>query len=146
MNFAERSQAVLVLTERKTRLTLKAKLPDQKADTVVRHTCELMNGLPAEARKSITFDNGSEFTNHTKIGKKLGMKTYFCDPYAAWQKPTVENTIGRLRPDLPRSTKLNKHTEKDIDDLMMSANDTPRKCLGFLTPFEAFKLIDIYFV
>ena len=54
------------------------------------------------------------------------------------QKGSVENAIGRLRPDLPRNTPLNRYADQDIEDIIMNYNDTPRKCLGFQSPFDAF--------
>ena len=87
-------------------------------------------------RQSITFDRGTEFAHH----HTLKLKTYFCDPHSPWQKGTVENAIGRLRADLPRNTNLDTCTPRDIQDIIQNYNDTPRKCLDFQTPYEAFAL------
>ncbi len=138
MSFADQKQSLLVLLERKTRLTLAARLPDKRAKTVAREITKLLRPLPEGARKSITFDNGGEFAGHQKIARKLNLETFFCDPYASWQKGSVENAIGRLRPDLPRKISLKHYQNGDINDLILNYNDTPRKCLGFQTPFEAF--------
>jgi transposase, IS30 family len=138
MCFADQKQALLVLHERKSRLSLTARLPDKRSETVAGRIVELLSPLPEKARKSITFDNGGEFAKHTKAAEKLGLKTYFCDPYASWQKGSVENSIGRLRTDLPRKTPLKHYSDQDIEDIIMNYNDTPRKCLGFQSPFKAF--------
>jgi len=138
MCFADQKQALLVLHERKSRLSLTARLPDKRSETVAGRIVELLSPLPEQARKSITFDNGGEFAKHAEPAQKLGLKTFFCDPYASWQKGSVENSIGRLRPDLPRKTPLKHYSDQDIEDIIMNYNDTPRKCLGFQSPFEAF--------
>jgi IS30 family transposase len=138
MCFSDQKQAMLILHERKSRLTLAARLPDKKSETVAGQIVDLLSPLPENARKSITFDNGGEFAKHTVTAEKLGLKTYFCDPYASWQKGSVENSIGRLRPDLPRKTPLKNYSNQDIEDIILNYNDTPRKCLGFQSPFETF--------
>ena len=98
----------------------------------------LLRRFPAEQRRSITFDNGSEFAAHRRIKAKLRMATFFCDPHSPWQKGGVENLIGRIRRWLPRKTNLENLTQRDLDDIAMDQNLTPRKCLGFRTPLEAF--------
>ena len=79
-------------------------------------------------RKSITFDNDTAFAQHALLRTMRAMTTWFCDAYASWQKGGVENANGRLRRWLPRQI--------DIDQVF-TANLTPRKCLGFKTPFQA---------
>src|SRR4051812_38475729 len=65
------------------------------------------------------------------------MTTWFCDAYASWQKGGVENANGRLRRWLPRHLDIDQMSDEEIQDIVMTANLTPRKCLGFLTPFQA---------
>lgn len=91
-----------------------------------------------QVRKSITFDNGSELARHMEPAEKPGLKTYFCDPYASWKKGSVKNSIGKLRPDLPRKMPLKHYSDQGVEDIIMNYKDTPRKCLGFQSPFEAF--------
>jgi IS30 family transposase len=62
------------------------------------------------------------------------MTTWFCDAYASWQKGGVENANGRLRRWLPRQIDIDKVSDQEIQDIVMTANLTPRKCLGFKTP------------
>ena len=110
----------------------------------------VFNRLSPDMSRSATFDNGGEFAQHTLLQGMLSETTYFCDAYASWQKGGVENTNGRLRRWIPRSTNLDDMTEQDIQDIAMTINTTPRKCLGFRSPIEAFltelgKNIDIRF-
>jgi IS30 family transposase len=138
MCFADQKQALLVLTERKTRLVMAARLANKQAKTVEKEAQKLMQGLPRQAKRTITFDNGGEFARHKNLANALNINTYFCDAHAPWQKGSVENQIGRLRSDLPRKIPLKTYCDGDINDIILNHNDMPRKCLGWRTPFEAF--------
>lgn len=137
MLFSQYGQAVLVLQERVSRLTLFFKIPNKKAETVVNKIRSLFECLPSSLTKSVTFDNGTEFAEHHQLHKQ-NIRTYFCDVRAPWQKGGVENSIGRLRRFLPRKTDLNKVSAEDIDFILQNFNHTPRKCLDFATPAEVF--------
>jgi len=89
-------------------------------------------------RKTISFDNGTEFAEHHRLHNALSVQTFFCDPHSPWQKGGVENSIGRLRRSLPRKTDLKLITDDTLKRLVQRLNDTPRKCLDFKTPAEAF--------
>ena len=86
--------------------------------------------LPADARQSITFDRGTEFSawKHLKAG--IGADAWFCDPQAPYQKGTVENTNNRLRKCLPRSTEPTDLKNRYLKSICQILNSTPRKCLG----------------
>jgi len=80
---------------------------------------------------------GSEFARHGWLREALDMTTYFCDAYASWQKGGIENANGRLRRWLPRQTNLDDISDEDMAEILMTYNLTPRKCLGYRTPFQA---------
>jgi len=86
----------------------------------------------------VTFDNGGEFHDHRKLEAVLELETYFCDPHSPWQRGTIENTNGILRRDMPRKTDIANYTARDIDEITWAVNSTPRKCLAYKTPAEAF--------
>jgi IS30 family transposase len=88
-------------------------------------------------RKSITFDNDTAFAAHQALQSARGMTTWFCDAYASWQKGGIENANGRLRRWIPRSTDIDALSDAELQDIVMSYNLTPRKCLGFKTPLQA---------
>ena len=88
-------------------------------------------------RKSITFDNDTAFAQHALLRTMRAMTTWFCDAYASWQKGGVENANGRLPRWLPRQIDIDKVSDEEIQDIVITANLTPRKCLGFKTPFQA---------
>ena len=88
-------------------------------------------------RKSITFDNDTVFAQHGLLRTMRAMTTWFCDAYASWQKGGVENANGRLRRWLPRHIDIDKVSDEEIQDIVLTTNLTPRKCLGFKTPSQA---------
>jgi IS30 family transposase len=135
--FAKYGQAVLTVHERQSRIILATRPPDKAAKRVARHLMRLFAPLPPALRKTITFDNGTEFARHTAL-HRLPIETFFCDPYSPWQKGGIENAIGRLRRFLPRKTDLATLSNKRFNALLSAYNNTPRKCLDFRTPAEAF--------
>jgi transposase, IS30 family len=137
MLFSKYGQAILVVHERYSRLVMLFKLTNKKAKPIISQLKNLFTCLPKQLSKTITFDNGTEFSEHYRL-KDLGMKTYFCDVKSPWQKGGVENAIGRLRRPLPRKTDLDQLKVSEIEDLVTLYNHTPRKCLGYKTPAEIF--------
>ncbi len=138
MLFSRYGQAVLTLHERASRFTALVQQPS-KASAPVAHTIQqLLTPLPPTLRKTITFDNGTEFALHHTLHRPLGVRTFFCDPHSPWQKGGVENAIGRLRRRLPRKTDLTTLPPQELHRSALLYNHTPRKCLGFQTPAEVF--------
>lgn len=138
MSFQKNTQHIVVLQERKTRYILSNPLPGKKAVSTKEQMSALMKQLPQRSRRTITFDNGGEFSGHEQLSEEMGLKTFFCDPYASWQKGGIENANGRLRRDLPRKTDVKNMKQEDFDEIIDNYNTTPRKCLGWLTPQQAF--------
>lgn len=137
MLFSRYGDNILVLHERTTRFTILDHPQDRRADTTVRHIARRLGPLPASARRTLSFDNGTEFADHHRL-HDLGLLTFFCDVRCPWQKGGVENTIGRLRRILPRKTDLAALSPAQLRAYAQRLNDTPRKCLDFQTPAEAF--------
>ena len=138
VHFTRKRDILLTLHERSTRLTLMRRLQSKDASDTADAIIDALRGLPGDARKTITHDNGGEFARHVKVKDALGMPAYFCDPHSPWQRGGVENSNGRVRVELPRKTDLSAYSDADIDDIVWIMNSTPRKCLGFQTPLEAF--------
>jgi IS30 family transposase len=137
MLFSKYGQAVLTVHDRHSRLLLATRPPNKAADPIARHLLALLRPLPPRLRQTITFDNGTEFARHRAL-HRLGIKTFFCDPYAPWQKGGIENAIGRMRRFIPRKTDLAILQAKRFNALVCAYNNTPRKCLDFKTPAEIF--------
>lgn len=137
MLFSKYGQAILVAHERYSRLLMLFKLTNKESKPVVSQLMNLLSCLPKPLAKSVTFDNGTEFSEHYRL-KELGMKTYFCDVRSPWQKGGIENAIGRLRRPLPRKTDIAGLENQEIERLVALYNHTPRKCLDYKTPAEVF--------
>ena len=103
----------------------------------LKNLLKLFGSLPQPLRKTVTFDNGTEFARHYRL-HPLAIETFFCDPYAPWQKGGIENAIGRIRRYLPRKTILANVSDDHFDDIVRAYNTTPRKCLDFQSPSELF--------
>ena len=138
MLFSMPGQAILVSQERKSRAVLSAKQPGKAALPTAERLLAWFAAIDPQLRKSITFDNGTEFAQHLLLVDQLAIQTFFCDPHSPWQKGTVENTIGRLRRFLPRNTNITTIDDHALNACIAAYNSTPRKCLGFQTPAEVF--------
>ena len=136
--FRKYAQAVLVLHERSSRHLRLSRQPNKAAQPVAESLLRLLEPLPPSLRQSLTFDNGTEFAAHYLLTQHLALPTFFCDAHKPWHKGGIENAIGRLRRHLPRKTDLATLPPEDLQACVQRYNDTPRKCLRFLTPNEAF--------
>jgi IS30 family transposase len=137
---SRKSKATLqVSAERKTRYTRIGKLPAKTARCMKVGLTRRLSRMPKQLRASITYDNGTENTDHEETNRILGTTSYFCEPYHSWEKGTVENTIGIIRRFLPKKTDFAIVSSKDIRKIERWINNRPRKCLNFKTPAEAMK-------
>lgn len=124
-----------VTVERLTRLTVLS-LTSRSAESKTENLIKRLTEFPDTARVTLTADNGAENTNHQQITNSLGLSVFFCHAYHSWEKGTVENTNGRIRRVIPKGISLDQLTEEEIQELEDRLNSTPRKCLGYLTPYE----------
>ena len=137
MMFANYGQAILTLHERASRLILAHRPANRTASLIAATLADILALLPEPLRQTMTFDNGTEFARHSEL-HQLNLQTFFCDPHSPWQKGGIENAIGRMRRSLPRKTNLATITTRHFNHLVRAYNSTPRKCLDFQTPAEAF--------
>lgn len=144
MLFSKYGQAALVTHERSSRLLILKKQPDKSSHFVAKRLKALFTNMPQKIRKSITFDNGTEFSLHHQL-HPLGMKTFFCDTHSPWQKGGIENAIGRMRRGLPRKTDLAQLSQAALNARVAAYNHTPRKCLAYQTPAEVFSQQVLHF-
>lgn len=129
---------VASLVERKTRYAVLFRNNDRSSKHFIARLMNVMEPLPQNARKSITFDRGIEFSGWRKLKPGIGTEAWFCDPQAPWQKGSVENLNKRARRYLPRDTPISTLSDRDMKAICERLNGTPRKCLGWKTPTEAF--------
>jgi len=148
--------AIGTLVERTTRFTILLHLPPMEGHTMV--GAQVKNGpataghgaeavrdaiaatittLPEVLRKSLTWDQGAEMSQHVQLRIQTGLPIYFADPHSPWQRPSNENTNGLLRQYFPKGTDFTRYAREDLDAVAAALNERPRKTLGFMTPAEA---------
>ncbi len=132
-------EVIVTLVERRTNYMLMQRLPAGKqakglADAVIRMLFPFRQYV-----HTITTDNGCEFAEYKTIAKHLRTTVYFADPYASWQKGTIENTNKLVRQYIPKGSSLNEFTDKDIANIQQKLNQRPRKKLHFIPPIIAFQ-------
>ena len=124
--------------ERSTRFVLLLHLPrGHDAAAVAAAMAEAMSTLPAQLRRSLTWDQGREMAFHAQIALATGLEVYFCDPHSPWQRGSNENTNGLLRQYFPKGTDLSVHSPQRLRDVADELNGRPRKVLSWKTPAEA---------
>ena len=153
-----RRSAIGTLVERSTRFTILLHLPPneeklaERARTatgvrgaVMGHGAEAVRdaiataitALPAQLRRSLTWDQGAEMARHAELRIDHDLPVFFCDPHSPWQRGTNENTNGLLRQYFPKGTDLTAHGPDELDAVAAALNGRPRKTLGWKTPAEA---------
>jgi transposase, IS30 family len=130
---------VTSLLERKSRFTFLLPNGDRRSTAVLAGIAGALRGLPEAARRTVTFDRGSEFAGYAALDRHLALASYFCDPHSPWQKGSVENLNGRARRFLPRHCGPEALGRAHLRRLSDRLNDTPRRCLGYRTPREVFE-------
>jgi len=126
------------LVDRKSRFTIITKVRCKEADHVHHKIKERLKRLDEDHRRSVTFDNGTEFARCGRLENHLGLKLYYAEPGCPYQRGTNENTNGLLRQYFPKGTDFRDVTHNQVrvaEDLL---NDRPRACLDFRTPNEVF--------
>jgi IS30 family transposase len=150
------SSAIGTLVERTTRFTMLLHLPRmaehgvgariKNGPPLAGHGAEAVRDsitgtittLPEQLRRSLTWDQGAEMSQHARLKIDTGLAIYFCDPHSPWQRGTNENTNGLLRQYFPKGTDLSAHSKDALQAVALALNTRPRKTLGWKTPAEAF--------
>ena len=129
--------AIGTLVERRTRFVLLVALPNGHAAPEMRDRLgERIVTLPAQLRRSLTWDQGREMAEHARFTVDTGVQVYFCDPRSPWQRGTNENTNGLLRQYFPRGTDLSRFSQAELDAVAAELNGRPRQTLDWMKPSE----------
>ena len=129
---------IVSFVDRKTGYLIAFLLPKMRAELLTSLAIKHFRRIPKRRRKTITLDNGSEFSDWECLEKKTGMTIYFAYPYHAWERGTNENTNGLLRQYFPKSLDFNLITASELKHVVRRLNNRERKRLGFLSPKRAF--------
>jgi IS30 family transposase len=129
-----RGTFIATLVERQSRFVVLVKLPEKRTEVVVDALIKAVRKLPVALRKSLTWDRGSELTEHAKFTVATDVKVFFCDPYCPWQRGSNENTNGLLRQYYPKGKDLSAVSQAQLDIVARKLNTRPRETLGWKTP------------
>jgi transposase, IS30 family len=132
-----KQSALGTFVERTTRYTILVPLRDKKdAETVREAFAKAFCILPVELKKSLTYDQGKEMSEHQRFTIDTGIKVYFAHPSAPWERGTNENTNGWIRQYFPKSTDFMNISTREIEQVQLLLNDRPRAVLNYLKPDE----------
>ena len=94
--------------------------------------------LPEALRRSLTWDQGAEMTEHPRLRIDTGLQVYFCDPRSPWQRGSNENTNGLLRQYFPKGMDISGYSQAQLNAVARRLNERPRKTLNYETPAQRF--------
>lgn len=136
---------LLVLSERLTRKEIIFLMPNRQMATVVGCINKLEHRYGKQFRKvfkSITVDNGSEFSDFEGLqnsiynGKRVSV--YYCHPYTSCERGTNERINRDIRRLIPKGSDLSNYTPEQIQVVEDWVNNYPRAVLGYATSAERF--------
>lgn len=130
--------AIGTLVERTTRMTLLVPLKAKNAFAVREAFAKAFKRVPLGFRKTLTYDRGTEMSEHKLFTEKTKIQVYFADPYSPWQRGTNENTNGLIRQYFPKGIDFKEVSNATIREVERRLNSRPRKKLKFYTPAEKF--------
>jgi IS30 family transposase len=131
--------ALGTLVERTTRYTILVPLKAKDAVSVRRAFAREMRRLPKEVAKTLTYDQGSEMSQHKMFTVDTGIQVYFAHPSSPWERGTNENTNGLIRQFFPKGTDFAKVTAREIKRAQRLLNGRPRMTLDWKKPEQRFK-------
>ena len=132
------ASACATLVERTTRYLIIVALPlGRKADQVCDALTRRIQGLPDQAMRTLTWDQGREMARHQRLTHDTGVEVFFAHPHSPWERGTNENTNRLIRRYLPKGTPITSH-QPYLDAIAYELNNCPRATLGYRTPTEAF--------
>ncbi len=132
------SPSVGVLVDRKTLFVKLVKMAGCSAEEALAGFSRAFRPVPAQLRRTLTYDQGKEMALHRTLSARTGLAIYFADPSSPWQRGICENTNGLLRQYLPKGTDLSVHSQRALDAIAGQLNTRPRATLAYHCPAEMF--------
>ena len=129
---------IATLVERHSRYVMLAKLKDKSTQSVISALIKQSKALPEELYKSLTWDRGTEMSDHKRFTMETNIDVYFCDPRSPWQRGSNENTNRLLRQYFPKGTDISLHSQAKLNAVARQLNERPGKTLGYDTPAQRF--------
>ena len=127
------------MIERQTRFTILLPNPDRQSKALIGRIGQAWQGLPKGSCRTVTVRPRHRVPAEPLVAHRIGTEADLCDPHSPWQKGAVENANGRIRRFLPGECNLAELVENDLASIVATLNATPRRCLGYRTPKEAFQ-------
>ena len=129
--------AIATVVERTSRFVVLGHLGRERNSNAVKDSLiTVLTDLPESLRKTLTWDQGPEMSEHRAFTMATDIAVYFADPGSPWQRGTNENTNGLLRQYLPRGQDLSNKSPGDLQQIADELNSRPRKVLDWDTPSE----------
>lgn len=127
------------LVERRSRYIMLVKLDSKDTQTVTKALARTIRRLPAELRRTLTWDRGNEMSAHKEFTVATDVQVYFCDPRSPWQRGSNENSNGLLRQYFPKGEDLSHFSQAELNRIARLINERPRETLNWLTPLEVLR-------
>ena len=137
----ERASAIGTLVERTTRTIIIVPLKARDATTVRKAFEKEFKSIPAQMKKTMTYDNGTEMAQHKLFTKHTKIQVYFTHPYSPWERPTNENSNGLIRDYFPAGIDFSTISKARLKEVQNQLNERPRHVLDYRTPKEVFQQI-----
>lgn len=137
---AHKQSYLVSLVDRKSRYTLLGKAENKRAATINRVIREMVGRLEDRLVRTITSDNGHEFSAYQELEAELGVRFYFADPNSPWQRGTNEQTNGLVRLFLPKGSDFRQVSRTQLATLEATLNNRAKACLAYRTPAEVIPL------
>jgi IS30 family transposase len=130
---------IATLVERRSRYVMLVKVDSKDTRTVTRAIARKIRRLPAELRRTLTWDRGSEMAAHKEFAIAADVQVYFCDPRSPWQRGSNENTNGLLRQYFPKGKDISGFSQAQLNRVADRLNERPRETLNWLSPYEVLR-------
>lgn len=134
----ERNTGIITHVERRSGYLLGDLFKRKNSELIKEKIVKSFAKIDKDKKHTITYDNGTEFSEYELIGRETSMDIYFANAYHSWERGTNENTNGLLRQFFPKKSMFATLTQKTVDKAVALINNRPRKRLGYLTPYEVF--------